>query len=240
MKYNFYLFLAGLGLLASCGKDKENQPVLAGSFQAEYVINTAPIMMYTSAGLVDNQALVDKFLVRRKKTLDDYFSRVDVPLPVTYSLILAFRGNNRVTLLSKGATSTDSILTEITSQSSQRLILVHKDSVNILHNTPSNRITQLTELMQSEQPGQRCSNVPSSSSMYSQYCRVRPIRVIMSHGGKLFLPQLSWLIQTSNTYGTSYSAYSRVQNTFNTSVLNQLVAGDTLIVQAREIPFVKK
>lgn len=227
--------------MAGCSKDKETQPILAGSFQAESVINTAPIMMYTNAGLVDNQALVDKFLARHTKGLDGYFSRVDVPIPTAYSFILAFRGNSQVTLLSKGAMSTDSVLTEITSQSSQRLVLAEKDSITIFRGTPSDRAEELSSLMQGEQPGQRCSNPPPSMPyIHSQYCRVRPIRVITSHDGKLFLPQLSWLIQTSTTYRTSSWAYSKVQNTFNTAVLNQLVAGDTLIVQAREVPFSKK
>jgi hypothetical protein len=239
MKYHFYLLLAGISLLAGCGKDKENQPTLAGSFEAEPVIKAAAIVMYTNAGVVNNQALVDKFLVRRKMVVDDYFSRVDVPLPATYSFTLAFRGNNRVTLLSKGATRTDSVLTDITSQSSQRLVLAQKDSVTILRGSSADRAEELSGMMQSEQPGQRCQILPPSSGIYAQYCRVRPIRVITSHDGKLFLAQLSWLIQTSTAYRTSYWAYRGVQNTFNTSVLNQLVAGDTLVVQAREIPFKK-
>jgi hypothetical protein len=239
MKRHFYVFFTSAIALASCSKDKETQPVLAGSFQAGSVISAADIRMYTSTGQVNNQSLVDKFLARRQN-LATYFSRVDVPIPATYSLTLAFRGNNRVTLLSKGATSTDSVLTEITSQSSQRLVLANMDSINIPWGEPQNRAEQLSALMQGEQPGQRCHSVPFASGTYSQFCRVRPIRVVTSHDGKLFLPQLSWLIQSSGAFGSAYWAYSGVQNTFNTSVINQLTAGDTLVVQAREIPFSKK
>ncbi len=235
----FYLLLFGSIFLASCGKDKETQLALAGSFQSEPVISGTDIKMYTSAGQVDNRALVDKFLARRQN-LASYFSRVDVPISTTNSLTLAFRGNNRVTLLAKSATSTDSILTEITSQSPQRLVLASIDSVNMLRNEPQNRAEQLSALMQAEQPGQRCYRVPFVSGTYTQSCRVRPIRVITRHDGKLFLPQLSWLIQSSSSYGSSYWAYSGVQNTFNTAVISQLVVGDTLVVQAREIPFSKK
>jgi hypothetical protein len=240
MKYNFYVLLVGVGLLAGCGKDKETQPILAGSFEAEAVIKPATIMMYTSTGVVDNQALVDKFLARRNRNSNTYFSRIEVPLPATHSLTLAFRGNNRVTLLAEGATGTDSIQTDIASQSLQRLVLAQKDSVTILRGSSADRAEQLSGMMQLEQPGQRCQILPPSSGIPSLYCRVRPIRVITRHDGRLFLPQLSWLIQTSTAYSTSYWAYKGVQNTFNSVVLNQLVAGDTLVVQAREIPFSKK
>jgi hypothetical protein len=239
MNQRFYLLLLGGIFLNSCSKDKETQPALAGSFQSEPIISATDIRMYTSTGQVDNRALVDKFLARRQN-LTGYFSRVDVPIPATNSLTLAFRGTNRVTLLSKGATSADSILTEITSQSPQRLVLAPLDSVNILRNGPQNRAEQLSNLVQAEQPGQRCYHVPSASGTYAQSCRVRPIRVITRHDGKLFLPQLSWLIQSAGAYGSSYWAYSGVQNTFNTSVISQLAVGDTLVVQAREIPFSKK
>lgn len=239
MKQHFYLLLLGVTLLTGCGKDKETQPALEGSFQAGSVISAADITMYTSAGRVDNRTLVDKFLARRKN-LNNYFSPVDVPLPAAFSLTLAFRGNNRVTLLAKGPTSTDSILTEITSQSPQRLVLANRDSVGFSRNAAQSRTEQLSDLMLSEQPGQRCLYIGSGSGLSSQYCRVRPLQVITSHDGKLFLPQLSWLIQTGSSYGTSYWAYSGVRNTFNTAVLNQLIAGDTLVVQAREIPFSKK
>lgn len=228
-------------LLTGCGKDREAQPVLEGSYQAGSVISAADITMYTSAGRVDNQALVDKFLARHKN-LSNYFSRVDVPLPATYSLTLAFRGKSQATLLSKGPTSTDSVLTEITAQSAQRLVLANKDSVVILRNVTAsqNRAEQLSDLIPSERPGQHCQYASSSSGTVALSCRVRPLRVITSHDGKLFLPQLSWLIQVSDGYRTSGWAYSGVQNTFNTAVLNQLSAGDTLVVQAREIPFSKK
>ncbi|MBJ6145940.1 hypothetical protein [Hymenobacter sp. BT559] len=240
MKYNFYVLLASVSLLTGCGKDRETQPALVGSFEAEAVIKPAPIMMYTSTGMVDNQMLVDKFLARRNRNAGTYFSRVEVPLPTTQSLILAFRGNNRVTLLDKGPTRTDSIQTDVTSQSSQRLVLAQKDSVVILQGSSTDRAEQLSGMMQLEQPGQRCQILPPSSGIPSLYCRVRTIRVITRHNGQLFLPQLSWLIQTSTAYATSYWAYKGVQNTFNSAVINQLVAGDTLVVQAREIPFLKK
>lgn len=227
-------------MLAGCGKDKQNQPTLVGSFEAEAVIKPAAIIMYTSAGVVDNQALVDKFLARRNRNVDTYFSRVEVPLPASQSLTLAFRGNNRATLLDKGPTRTDSIQTDVISQSPQRLVLAQKDSVVILRGSSTDRAEQLSGMMQLEQPGQRCQILPPSSGIPSLYCRVRPIRVITCHDGRLFLPQFSWLIQTSTAYATSSWSYKGVQNTFNSAVLNQLVAGDTLVVQVREIPFSKK
>ena len=205
MKHHIYLLLASAGFLASCGKEKETQPVLEGRFEAEAVIKATAITMYTHTGRVDNPALVDKFLLRRNH-MSDYFSRVDVPIPAPFSLTLAFRGNNRVTLLSKRVASTDSILTEVTSQSPQRLVLTNKDSAAIGPYTPSDRTELLSSQMQSERATPRCWNVSSSSGTYGQYCRGRPVRVITRHDGKLFLPQLGWLIQTSSAYGTSYWA----------------------------------
>jgi hypothetical protein len=239
MTKHFYLLLTGVVLLGGCGKDKEAPPTWAGRFQAGSAISATDIMLYTSAGRVDTKPLVDKFLARRKD-LATYFSRVDVPIPAAYSLTLAFRGNNRVTVLSKSPTGTDSILTEITSQSPQRLVLANMDSVNIPRSAPQGRAAQLSSLMEGEQPGQRCLSLPYVSGTYSQYCRVRPIRVITSRDGKLFLPQLSWLVQTAGAYWGFYSAYSGVQNTFNTAVISQLAAGDTLVVQAREVPLIKQ
>jgi hypothetical protein len=239
MKNHFYFLLSSMVLLAGCRKDKESQPSLDGSFVAGPVISATDIVLYTSTGRVDNQAVVDKFLARRKN-MATYFSRVDTPLPTGYSLTLAFRGNNRVTLLSKGPTSTDSVVTEITAQSPQRLVLAEMDSISILRNPPQNRAEQLSELIPSERPTQRCWNVAVSVGTYTQACRMRFTRVITRHDGKLFLPQLSWVVQAAGTAGSYVWAYSGVQNTFNAGVVNQLLPGDTLVVQAREIPFSKK
>ena len=219
--------------------------MLAGSFQAGAVINAAAIEMYTSAGRVDNPALVDKFLARRKN-LTSYFSRVETPLPATYSLALAFRNNNRVTYLFKNPTTTDSLVTEIVARSAQRLVLASLDSVGGSRSSSAaqSRAAQLSDLIPAEQSGTRCQAVASGTNLSAQYCKARQIRLVTLRDGKAFVPQLSWIIQTMDTFGSinyaNYWAYSGVQNAFSPAVLNQLHAGDTLVVQAREIPLLKK
>ena len=236
-----YCYLLGVGalLLGGCGKDKEPSLVLAGNFQAASTISAAAIEMYTSAGRIDNPALVDAFLARRKN-LAEYFSRVEVPLPAAFSLTLAFRSNDRATYLFKNATTTDSLATEIISRSAQRLVLASLDSIGGISNATPGRTEQLANLIPAERAGKRCLYIPSGTNLAAQYCKERQIRLVTLHDGQAFVPQLSWIMQTGDSYGRSYWAYSGVQNAFNPAVVSQLRAGDTLVVQAREIPLLKK
>jgi hypothetical protein len=233
MKQPYYLLLAAAALLTSCQKDSERIAYsLSGVYTAENTLRAAnPIGMYTSAGQVTNAAVITRFLAKRQN-LSDYFSTTDVAIPSNTSLRLVFRANNRATLLSTAPNYSDSIRAEVTDQQVASLRLQNLDSVTTLASASYSctKVSELAGYIKEVYPGKRCRNLPLASG-YSQYCRQRPVRVVGARGSQLYVPYFSWLVQADGCF----VAYSGEWNMFNRAVLNHLAAGDTVVVQEREI-----
>ena len=233
MKQPYYLLLALGGLLTSCQKDKERISYdLSGAYTAENTLRAAnPIAMYTSAGQVNNAAVITRFLAKRQN-LSDYFSATDVAIPSNTTLRLVFRANNRATLYTTAPNYSDSTRSEVTDQQIASLRLQNLDSIMVLSGTgyACNRVSDLSDYIKEINPGRRCLAAPTTTG-YSRYCRIRPVHVVGARGSQLYVPYFSWLIQT----GGCYTAYSGEWNMFNRAVLSHLAAGDTVVVQEREI-----
>lgn len=246
MKHVSLLLAFGLMLFAGCGKDgpEAAKPVLDGDYQAAGTLATAPIVMYTKNGPVNNPALVDRFLSRQYHA-NGFFSRTDVALPaLNYgSLTLSIRENKHATFTtvypSNGFTST--LKTEITAQQATYFVAAKLDSVTtFIPAASANRCSQLSTQMEVAAPVKRCVNV-SMATGYSQLCTFRPIQLVKIDAGQLYIPRLSWLIQSGNLRSSGCGlATGGAANLFNPAVLNQLAAGDTLVVQERTIALVKK
>ncbi len=241
MKHLLYPLAFSLLVVTGCGtKESEAPLVLTGEYQAQNTVLTAPIIMYTRDGAVNNPALVDRFLSRR--TWATRFTRTDTPIPTTSSLTLLIAANKRATLASNSPGRSDTIKTEITGQQSKYLVLSAQDSVSVL-TAPSNanRCEQLGAQMEVEQPVKRCVAVPMTSGTFEKICRFRPIRLLQIDAGNLYIPQLSWIVQSGNPQTSICGlSYGGQWNLLNPAVLNQLAAGDTLVVQERRIALVRK
>lgn len=241
MKQYIYPLLLGVLLLLGCKKDREAPLVLVGKYEASTSpVAATPIRLYTVNGIVDNQVIVDNF-IKRQSWVQDYFFRNAVPAPNNASLVLAIRSNMRATLIDTHATSTDSVRAEVLSQNDQSFLLANVDSASVLLSSNStSRCEQLGERIKNVYPGKRCRSLPPFTG-YSSYCMIRPVRVITIKNGNLFIPQFTWLVKTGQpSQSICGLAYSKEWNTFNPAILNQLVAGDTIVVQEREIPLLKK
>lgn len=241
MKYLFYPLALGLLMLGGCSKDREEATlVLAGEYQANSTIVTAPITMYTSTGVVNNQAVVDGYL-RRQALSAAYFSRTDLPTPAANSLAIIIRQNKQVNFISSYPTRTDTVKAEITSQLAKYVVLSNRDSVaGFSSASAANRCAQLSAQMPIEKPVKRCVGM-SPASGYSQYCKYRPVEVVAINAGQLYIPLLSWSLKSSpSVYSNCGSASYGSWNLFNKAVLNQLASGDTLVMQERSIALTKK
>lgn len=246
MKHVFRFLAFGLMLSAGCSKDNPEvaKVVLDGNYEAAATLATAPITMYTKDGPVNNPALVDRFLSRQYYA-SGFFSRNDVALPaMSYgSLTLSIRANKQATFTTvyPGNGFRDSLKTEITAQYSNHFVATKLDSVsNFTTATSADRCSQLSTQMEVASPVKRCVNV-SLATGYSQLCKFRPIQVVKIDAGQLYIPRLSWLIQSGNQRTSGCGrATGGASNLFNPAVLNQLVAGDTLVVQERTIALIKK
>lgn len=246
MKHFLYPLAFGLLILTGCSKDapEAEKLVLDGTYEAAGTLTAAPIIMYTKDGPVNNPALVDKF-ISRQYYATNFFSRNDVVLPaMNYgSLTLSIRGNKRATFTTVYPSNgfTDTLKTEITAQHATHFVATKLDSVSSFTSaTSTDRCSQLATQMEVESPVKRCVRV-SAATGYSQLCKFRPIQVIRINAGQLLLPRLSWLIQSGNSRSSACGrAASGASNLFNTGILNQLVVGDTLLMQERTIALIKK
>jgi hypothetical protein len=233
MKQHYYLLLTAAVLLTGCRKDEERISYdLSGTYTAENTLRAAnPIAMYTSAGQVTNAAVITRFLAKRQN-LSDYFSATDIAIPSNTTLRLVFRANNRATLLTTAPNYSDSIRTEVTDQQVASLRLQNLDSVTTLPGASysCSKVSELADYIKEVYPGKRCRLLPPASG-YSQICKQRPVRVVGAHGSQLYVPYFSWLVQANGCF----IAYSGEWNIFNRAVLSHLAAGDTVVVQEREI-----
>lgn len=233
MKQPYYLLLTAAVSLTGCRKDEERIAYnLSGTYTAENTLRAAnPIAMYTLAGQVTNTAVITRFLAKRQN-LSGYFSATDVAIPGNTTLRLTFRANNRATLLTTSPNYSDSIRTEVTDQQVASLHLQNLDSITTLSGTSYSckKVSELADYIKEVYPGKRCQPTPIASG-YSQFCRQRPVRMIGAHGSQLYVPYFSWLVLADGCY----IAYSGEWNMFNRAVLSHLAAGDTVVVQEREI-----
>lgn len=246
MKHVSFLLAFGLILAAGCSKDgpEATKLILDGDYEAASTLATAPIVMYTQNGPVNNPALVDRFLSRQYYA-SGFFSRNDVALPaMNYgSLTLSIRGNKQATFTTVYPSNgfTDVLKTEIIAHQATYFVAAKLDSVSIFTSAGSaNRCSQLSTQTEVASPVKRCVNV-SMATGYSQLCTFRPIQVVKIDAGQLYIPRLSWLIQSGNPRNSGCGlATGGSANLFNPAVLNQLAAGDTLVVQERTIALIKK
>lgn len=239
MKHS-YLLASSLLLFSACGKDDAPELSLPGEYRAENRIVATAINMYTSNGQVNNNTLIDKFI--RRHQVGSYFSRIDVPVPAGNSLTLSISSDNKATFVSMAPNdprSPDILKAEILSRLQDHFVLAEFDSVNLASSVSSDRCEQLSRNMMLELPNKRCRALPPVTG-FSQQCRYRPTSVLLVKDGNLRLPFFSWLIKNQQGLGYCSNAYNGVRNIFNTTVLNQLRTGDTIVVQVREVPFIKQ
>ena len=240
MKRYLYPFLCGVLAMISCGKDKKAPLVLSGSYQSgPTTLVATPIRMYTEKGEVNNPALMDHFLYRHFRTSGP-FSRIDIP-PGPRVFTLAIRSNKRATLTNTNVAPGDSIQAEVLAQELSSFVLANLDSVDVLSagGAPT-RCDQLDELIGNTHRGKHCIALPATTG-YRFNCRIRPVRLVTIKGSQLVIPLFNYVI-TAGYPAPNNCEIVRAEewNTFNPAILNQLVAGDTLVVQEQQIPLTKK
>ena len=237
---NFCAWLAGTLLLAGCHKDKEAEvaPDLTGTYTASATVRAAhPIVLYTKDGQVNDQNLINRFLKRQPSFFAEYFSATD-QTPNTGAITqLAFRGNGRATLLTSYSSYKDSVLTKVVARPAGGLLLQYVDTTGVYTNIGlpcDTRINALAVYVRNFNAPTQCTALNPATG-YSQYCRINPIRLVGVRDGQPFIPYLSWCLRI----GTCSFAQGGEWNTFNPAILSRLVAGDTLVVQEREIALQK-
>ena len=144
-----------------------------------------------------------------------------MPVPANGGLTLTFGTNSRATLTTAFATRQ----AELTARTAQYLVLTDLDSSSTsTSNSAPYRCGTLADQIRLVNPVQRCSALPPATG-YTRSCRFRQVQVVIVRDAALFLSLFSWLI------------YS---NLFNPALAGQLLAGDTVVVQTREVALLMK
>jgi hypothetical protein len=240
MKKYFYPFVFGVLVVNGCGKDPEAPLVLSGIYQSGTTSLVAtPIRMYTKNGEVNNPPMLDHFLYRHFRSWGP-FSRIDIPSG-TRVFTLTVRSNKRATLTNTNVAPGDSVQAEVLVQKPTSFVLANLDSVDVLSaGGASTRCDRLDELIGNTHRGKRCTAVPATTG-YGFNCRIRPVRLITIEGRQLVIPQFNYVIIAGYPAANSCEVVRAEEwNTFNPAILNQLVTGDTIVVQEQEIPLTKK
>ncbi|RAK65847.1 hypothetical protein [Hymenobacter edaphi] len=196
---------------------------------------SSPILILTQNGVINDKPRVDRFLARRPWAAG-YFSHTDVPVG-NATLTLTFRGANQATITTGTPTAVDSFRTEITEREPDYLVLRQLDTARVMKPITTGcmtRVNQLAEAVLQTRHDQTCQAM-SPVTGYSQYCQVRRVRVLKARKKDLTIPLVSCLVQS----GSCQSAYTGEWNLLNESVQSLLGAGDTVVVQEREIQLLR-
>lgn len=122
-------WLAATLLLAGCHHDTEVTPDPTGTYTASATVRaTHAIVLYTKDGQVNDQGLINRFL-KRQLWFADYFSATDQTVNTGITTRLAFRGNDRVTLLTAYSSYKDSVLTKVLARPAGGLLLQYVDTL---------------------------------------------------------------------------------------------------------------
>ncbi|HEX8328574.1 MAG TPA: hypothetical protein VF629_13615 [Hymenobacter sp.] len=232
-----------LGLLMLCACKKENSeeslPTWEGIYESEpTILSINPIIMYTANGAVNSQNTIEKFIRRNLLLTSPLFSSTNTPNPSGESYTLTIMPNNQATIAYKHPLISGSVSYAIASRSRERLHLLSVDSTSNNLFINANRCTVLNQNVPAVSTPARC--IPGSPGV-TLFCKFRTSKLISVANGQLFAPQLSWYVklqQSPNAYCSS--GYGGSWNIFNQSVTNQLMAGDTILVQERAFAFRKK
>lgn len=256
MKHSCYCVGLTLLVLFGCTKAKEEfSPFLSGSLAGEYragssILAPTPIAMYTSTGEIKNVTVIDDYLrryYRRTTSFPVYFSRTDVAVANGVSHVLTINANDQVVEVSTFSTGSTTFKSNLVLRTPDYLVLKGTDSVTFA--TGSNVLTSpcapLGKLARTLNPVERCQQLPASTG-YQSICKFLPLQAITIRNGELYIPVLSVLLETrvtpSNAFPASKCGYriGNERNVFDTTFLNRLAPGDTLVVQAREIAWIRK
>ncbi|MBC8083512.1 MAG: hypothetical protein H7Z21_09900 [Hymenobacter sp.] len=233
-------------LLGSCQKDGGTIPQLDGNYETDTTVVPATIQFYTTGGKRITDLAAIKSFIRRQR-VDDYFSFGNQQIPANNSVELIVRAD-KVTLVTKQPNQpNDTTETEITAKSQEHLTLTLIAESRVFRSTSNSSFSNCEELgskIKTVYPAYPTCQALSPATGYSSLCTIRPVRVLSLQDGKPVLTLLSWVVKASRRAGAAASecslAYSNEWNTFNSSLPAQLVGGDTIMVQAKEINLVKR
>lgn len=129
MKHLLFWLAPGWLLLAGCRQgEPEALPALTGDYLLGDVVVTAPIVMYTRGGPINNPGLIDRFLARRKLT-PSTFSRTDVPVPPTVPFTLRMEANQQAQWIVPAPGGRDTVRLDVLFQRPNYVVLARRDSV---------------------------------------------------------------------------------------------------------------
>ncbi|AIZ65386.1 hypothetical protein PK28_17080 (plasmid) [Hymenobacter sp. DG25B] len=235
---NYLLLLTALLSLSNCQKDPA-PPLLAlpGQYYSANEIVAQPIRMYTQQGEVLNDALIEDFIHREYEPSG--FLRTNQAIGDSL-LLLTIPEKGPATLVSKTFYPTDFAQAQVSGQTHDSFTLTRVDSIQLLlPTTPPLRCAVLGDQIEKALPSRRCVPIVNQIG-YSQLCWLKPAYAIGIRDGQLYLPALNYLVKSAAPGSRCLFSRGSRWNLFNPALRNQLLAGDTLVVQINEVALLKK
>ncbi|MCR5886993.1 hypothetical protein LRS06_04215 [Hymenobacter sp. J193] len=232
-------------LLTNCTNDPEQEEDLRqGDYISTGTRTIKPAVMYTSSGKTTDVAIISAHLKRKKQ--EGMFELSTGSETHSTFLALHFASPTAVRLSEISTATkdtTDTMPTEVVSYSSTDMVLAQLDSVMVINpdNYPNADCGRIAKQVPLYKPTYHCRPVSIISGSWGYACRYRPLFPIQITKGQLSVVHTSWLMTayTSSSYSCG-TGFGNQWNSLNPAVINQLQVGDTLVVQERETPLVRK
>jgi len=201
----------------ACHKHKD--PGLEGQYQAASSVSVGPVVLYAANYSTTDEQFIRAYLNRTN--LPSWYFNFSSTESNPYLFTINIHSGNLVTINDSSAT----INAEITSETDSTLILSEIDSTTGWWPTTIPWCFQLYEKTTLVQPQKVCE--PTFGGFN---CKYRRLYVVRKTNGQLLLPMLTY---QSRVATGCYYAVKDLRNIFKSSVLGELHAGDTVVVQQK-------
>lgn len=239
------LFAALVGLLSACQKNIDagtsgNLLTLEGRFQSEMTVHLNPMLMYVQNRQITDQAIINPYLTRHG--FDSYFSTAATQIRTDTLFTVNFAGGDSAII--KFSFNPNFFQTKKIQNSPSEWVLQRRDTIVTLGDISSApvpiRCDTLGSLINKISPvSYYVDIVPNNQRFYY----LVPRYVLQEVNNELSLPLITSAGNTNWNYPSSIGNCSfRLSDYFNIkkdNIENNLLPGDTLVVQAKSIRMVK-
>ncbi|WP_345220849.1 hypothetical protein [Hymenobacter koreensis] len=220
-------------MLAGCGKsESEKEYVLKGDYQTQNPLTVTAPILYTRQGPVTNPQVIQQFLARLNNTGFVF----GTSQTLSSNSLLSFRDDKTASIVFQAPQGT-AIEARLEEKTSDRIVLVGRDS--IAYSQAPNPVLVVQNINQYKVAG-RCRPVPPASGFISPCKGAVRYPINRTADGQLRIPLLSFLHKVTYPGGMASNSGINVWGVFNSAVLGQLGATDTLVVQTKELPLLKQ
>jgi len=246
MNYRLLVISALIGMMTSCSKDSghEQESLVPGTFADINTLNVLPAELYTQKGMITNQEEVAVF-INKKGLSNSFFDHGITTLNKEVDLTLVVKEDNTVEL--KREIPGKAFRALISDYRNRRFVITGIDSITSMVGSAGTPLGSISNPYSISTCGtnlnigllevpRTCVPVLVPPNAYTRRCTYLPIAAIeVENANMLFIPTLSFYFTQGTGRQRCTFGLHNSWNILNAEFYKQLSAGDTVLIQKKQI-----